>query len=278
MFLMLFMMLMMTLIVFNPGLRSSLAGFADPILGPVLPETTNFVVTVLILGTGSMLVNTALRSIFMDPVKQAHMTHRQRQFGKLLRAAQVDRDAVRLERVREMQQRLMPDQMQFQMSAMKPMMFTFVFIIAVFAWMADSVAAYRVDYVSLPWDAQWSFNAQFILFPAWICTYIVMSAPLGRVVDRHLKLIRYRSHPLVLAGGSIPEPLLAEVKARPTAAAASSVRSQGARRRQHTASTGQSSSTGVASTSQCPRCDGEAIDAIARGRSRCAICRHEWRA
>ena len=35
-----------------------------------------------------------------------------------------------------------------------------------------------------------------------------MSAPLGRVIDRHIKLFRYRKHPLVTAGETLKEPLL----------------------------------------------------------------------
>ena len=34
-----------------------------------------------------------------------------------------------------------------------------------------------------------------------------MSAPLGRIVDRHIKLIRYRNHPVVLANEKLSEPL-----------------------------------------------------------------------
>ena len=272
MFLMLFMMLMMTLLVFNPGLRDALSGYADPILDPVLPEESNFVLTVFILGTASMLVNTLLRSLFMDPVKQAHMTHRQRQLSRLMRQAQTDRDTNRLERVREMQQRLMPQQMEFQMSTMKPMMFTFVFIIAVFAWMTESVADYRVDYVSLPWAPMWNFDARFIFFPAWICTYIVMSAPLGRVVDRHLRLWRMRNHPLILSGASIPEPLLAEVAERDT-------RQRERPLRQRTQRRGSSGTGGLPGPiDSCPRCSGLHIEHLLRNGHRCGVCLHAWKA
>ena len=35
-----------------------------------------------------------------------------------------------------------------------------------------------------------------------------MSAPFGRVVDRHIKLFRYRTHPVVASGDKLKEPLL----------------------------------------------------------------------
>ena len=40
-----------------------------------------------------------------------------------------------------------------------------------------------------------------------------MSAPFGRVVDRHIKLIRYKSHPIVAEGERLKEPLLHLVSA-----------------------------------------------------------------
>ena len=91
---------------------------------------------------------------------------------------------------------------------MKPMVFTMVFIIAIFSWMAGSVESFRVGFVSLPWDPMWSFNARVLwIFPAWIATYIAMSAPLGRILDRHIKIVRFSRHPCTV-GETIPEPLL----------------------------------------------------------------------
>ncbi|HJO42331.1 MAG TPA: hypothetical protein QF508_02880, partial [Candidatus Thalassarchaeaceae archaeon] len=39
----------------------------------------------------------------------------------------------------------------------------------------------------------------------WVATYITMSAPLGRIIDRHIKILRYGRHPLIIAGDTIPE-------------------------------------------------------------------------
>jgi hypothetical protein len=63
----------------NPGIRTTMGGFADPLLSPILPEESFFIITVLILGTMSMLMNTVLRSFFLDPIEQAHIGHRQGQ-------------------------------------------------------------------------------------------------------------------------------------------------------------------------------------------------------
>ena len=122
-----------------------------------------------------------------------------------------------MEKAQTLQQHMMPEQMKVQLGAMKPMMFTMVFIIAIFAWLTTTVEDFRVGYISLPWAPEWGLNDRFLLFPAWICAYICMSAPLGRVVDRHIKLLRYRNHPLATAAETIPEPLLHLVQGKKSA-------------------------------------------------------------
>ena len=78
---------LMLLLVMNPGLRTSLGEMAQPILSPVLPEEKYFILTVLILGSASMLVNTVLRNMFMDPIAQAHLQHRQREVRQIMNEA-----------------------------------------------------------------------------------------------------------------------------------------------------------------------------------------------
>ena len=213
---MLVMMILMMVLVLNPGIRNSLGDIADPILAPILPEQSYFVITVLILGTFSMTINTVLRNFFMDPMAQAHIGHRQGQVRKMMNDARMSRDPILQEKSTILQQQMMPEQMKIQMGAMKPMMFTMVFIIGIFAWLTSSVEQFRVDYVSLPWAPEWNLlEDKFLFFPAWICTYICMSAPFGRVVDRHIKLFRYRNHPLINAGEMIKEPLLHLVANKP---------------------------------------------------------------
>ena len=126
--------------------------------------------------------------------------------------ARLSRDHVRLEKIQKMQMHLMPETTKLQMSMMKPMMFTMIFVIGIFSWMYVMVEEFRVEYVSLPWNPKWGFNGRILLFPAWIIAYITLSAPLGRIVDRHIKLFRYRSHPLVASGEKLEEPLLVLLK------------------------------------------------------------------
>lgn len=277
---------LMSILIINPSIRSTLATSADAVLTPLIPFSDQwFVLTVFLVGSSIMVVNTVFRSLFMDPMKQAHLAHRNKQIRKLMNDARVDRDKVRLDKIQKLQQRLMPEQMKLQNSMMKPMMFTFVFIIAIFSWMAISVEAFRVEYVSLPWEPEWNLlDDKVLFFPAWIATYITTSAPLGRIVDRHLKLMRYRTHPLVLSGETLPEPLLDELRESEKGSSGGKTkrRSRDGPRKK-SSSSGQisqsieSSSEKMSIDQVCPDCDSSDVERAPDGRLRCVLCRHTWR-
>ncbi len=280
---------MMVLLMFYPGLRIGLSDAAGSVLEPMLPfHQTYFVPTVFIVGSSIMVVNTIIRSFFMDPLQQAHFSHRSRQIGKHLREARVARDTATADKMQAIQLEMMPEQMKMQSSMMKPMVFTMVFIIAIFSWMAGSVESFRVGFVSLPWDPMWSFNARVLwIFPAWIATYIAMSAPLGRILDRHIKIVRYSRHPLVLSGETIPEPLLHLIEDAKGGVSSSTVRRP--QRRAGPRKTGNNPKNNPQRRSgnkhaappreglTCNICNSDMISRTPKGLLRCDVCRSEWR-
>ena len=277
----------------NPGIRNTLGGIADPVLSPVLPEETYFIITVLMLGSFSMLMNTILRSFFLDPVAQAHIGHRQGQVRRMMNDARMSRDPILQEKATVLQQQMMPEQLKIQMGAMKPMMFTMVIIIGLFSWLTTTVETFRVDYVSLPWASEWNLlSDKFMFFPAWICAYICMSAPLGRVVDRHIKLIRYRNHPLVTAGDKLKEPLLHLVagkaktvdenaKRRRQKSRANSNRKKGNKSKKDNSKSSNESKENAptyasAEGLECPTCGSDIITKSGPRKKICTVCRHQW--
>lgn len=284
---MLLMMVMMMVLVINPNIRNSLGGMADPILAPLLPEERFVIITLLILGSCSMVVNTVLRNLFMDPIAQAHIQHRQGQVRQIMNEARLSRDSALQDKAMTLQQQMMPEQLQVQMGAMKPMMFTMVFIIAIFAWLTTAVESFRVDYISLPWAPEWDLEeGRFLFFPAWICAYISMSAPLGRVVDRHIKLLRYRTHPLVLAGDHLEEPLLHLVQTKKGAGSEAAARRRQQQRRrdgprkragqQANEAKERSAEAAVNEGVSCPTCWGTEVRREGPKTMVCSTCLHEW--
>ena len=290
MFMPIILLIGMSFILMSDGLRGSMAGIAGGVLEPALPfHDIYFVPTVLIVGSSIMFVNTVFRSLFMDPMMQAHLNHRNKQLRKLMNEARMSRDHVRLEKIQKMQMHLMPETTKLQMSMMKPMMFTMIFVIAIFSWMYVMVEGFRVDHVSLPWAPQWEFNGRILLCPAWIIAYITLSAPLGRIVDRHIKLFRYRSHPLVTSGEKLEEPLLVLLKEKKTKKQRSRKTQRSQRRNRGKKDEEDVAATSTKSTQNlqrfarilegvsCPSCGGDAVIRTDTGRNRCHVCLDEWR-
>jgi|TARA_B110000438_G_scaffold256608_1_gene264187 uncharacterized membrane protein (DUF106 family) len=291
---MLFLMIMMMGLMFFPGIRDGLSDGAGIVIEPFLFGTLGleqyFVPTVFILGSSIMIINTIIRSFFMDPLKQAHHSHRSKQISQQMREARMSRDTARIDKMQKLQMEMMPETMAQQGAMMKPMMFTIFFIIGIFQWMANQTLDFRVDYVSLPWQPMWGFeNKVMWVFPAWIATYITMSAPLGRIVDRHLKLLRYKTHPVVLSGELIPEPLLHLLEEEKTRTSSDGRTRRTQRKRAGPRKTGIQSSDSLKRTGGnqhvappqkgtiCPSCDSDMISRTAQGQLRCDVCRVEWR-
>ena len=275
----LLMMIMMMILIANPNVRNSLMGYADPILKPIVPQNS-IILMVFTLGSASMVINTILRSFFMDPVAQAHIAHRQREIGKMAQEARLDQNKVALDTAMKMREKMLPDQMAVQMGAFKPMMFTMIFIIAIFAWLASSVENFRVDYISLPWNPKWGLIDDKVMWfiPVWVFAYICMSAPLGRIIDRHIKLIRYKSHPIVLAGKSIKEPFIEDFRSFNEK---NNTSRSGNRKRSSTKNKSnkskQNTNNSVKIGGECVVCGGVEIERTNSGKMRCITCRHEWR-
>lgn len=149
------------------------------------------------------------------------------------------------------------------------------------------VEEFRVEYVSLPWNPKWGFNGRILLFPAWIIAYITLSAPLGRIVDRHIKLFRYRSHPMVASGEKLEEPLLVLLKEKKSKKQ-SNRRTQRSQRRRR-GSTEEEEEVKVTEKKRahshgrtlegvaCRSCGGQDVFRTDSGRNRCQVCLDEWR-
>lgn len=286
---MLVMMGLMFAMYLIPGLRPGLASVASTVIEPAIPfYDTWFIPTVAIVGSSIMVINTVIRGFFMDPITQIHLNHRNKQIRKQLQDAQLERDTARADRMRRLQMEMMPDTMAMQSDMMKPMMFTIVFIIAIFSWMEQSALHFRVDYVSLPWAPMWGMMDRVMwIFPAWIVTYIALGAPLGRIIDRHIKIIRMGRHPLILSGDPIPEPLLHLLQDEKKKTSATTRRGQrrsrdGPRKRaaQQESESKRGGNVHAAPPKEgtsCPDCASTMVNRTSSGRLRCTVCRNEWR-
>jgi len=111
-----------------------------------------------------------------------------------------------------------------------------------------------------------------------------MSAPLGRIIDRHIKLFRYSKHPLVLSQASIPEPLMHMLEEDKNNNSTNNTRRRrarnGPRKAGNRSKNRKSGNQHVAPPkigSTCPFCNSDLISRTSVGQLRCEVCRNEWR-
>lgn len=112
-----------------------------------------------------------------------------------------------------------------------------------------------------------------------------MSAPLGRIVDRHIKLIRYRNHPVVLANEKLSEPLLHLVvsddgaKSKQATQRRNRSRKNGPKKQAKSTNTESSKPTKksvVEDNDTCPECMSDDVQRKGPRNLRCNVCYHEW--
>ena len=124
MFMLLF-MIVMTFMLMSEGIRTSMGTMQTHFLSGWLPEEKWFVLTVLILGSISMFVNTVFEiSSWTRFLRHTSVTDRAKSEKKMMNEARIGRDPILMEKAQTLQQHMMPEQLSVQMGAMKPMMFT----------------------------------------------------------------------------------------------------------------------------------------------------------
>ena len=195
----------------------TLAGYAlDPAIGfhQSVPLLTILLASIiLVVGT------TTIRHFLVDWVNMARVQEAMRAFQKEFSQARKDNNTYKLKKLTEAQPEVMALQADMSTEQMKPMAFTMILVVPIFAWlyvfMAAAAAAGHTSFV-VPWDSHWELwrpdvgasggfvNADFPrhrwyllgFFPRWIVLYSLFGIPFGQIAQRALKLWEYRHHDL----------------------------------------------------------------------------------
>ena len=117
------------------------------------------------------------------------------------------------------------------------------------------------------------------------CSLHLYVGPIGRVVDRHLKLFRYRTHPIVAEGKRLKEPLLHLVSTPKSGRnsqansrrARSEQRRSGPRKKKPSQPKSSDSTTVAVNSKECPECGSTLVERDGPNVLVCKLCRHQWR-
>lgn len=207
------------LILFNPGIRSALGQYAGYAFTPLLGFGGSYPLLTILLASIILVVSTtAIRHFLVDWVNMARVQEAMRSFQKEFAQARKDNNTYKVKKLTEAQPQILAMQSEMSTEQMKPMAFTMLLVIPIFAWLAGlfALAAAGAEaglfvstghyIVKVPWDTAWDLTLNtappdhrwFLLgfIPRWIVLYSLFGIPLGQIAQRALKLWEYRHHRL----------------------------------------------------------------------------------
>ncbi len=191
-YMLLFLIMMLSIMIF-PELRTALGGAIHAVLFPIIGFDYKYpLLTIMLAGLFMTLVNVVVRHFLTDWLEMAEMQHKFRHLGALLREARLSGDEKKMERVIKMQRELAPEQMEHQNRMMRPMVATFLIVIAVFTWLWMFISNAPDPTARLPWGAVVDMRDMFLIFPMWVVIYSMVSIPVMILVQSGLKWMYFR--------------------------------------------------------------------------------------
>lgn len=182
-------------IMFDNELRLATGDAVGTVLNPIIGFDHAWPLWTLVLaGITMIVISTAVRHLFIDWMEMARVQEVMREFQREFREAQKQDNNYKVKRLTEMQPKVMQMQAELSGSQLKPMAFTMLVVIPIFAWLLQFVASLpdAGAVVRMPWTDSWSLKGQFWIIPRWILIYSLFSIPMGQLTQRVLKLWDYK--------------------------------------------------------------------------------------
>ena len=190
---MMFMLLMM-FILFDPRIRLAMGMALDPVLTPSIGLDFNFpLITIFLAGMFSITITTILRHFTTDWMELARIQKIQSAFNKEMKDARLSNNAAKLKKLQEKQPEILKMSMKLSSSQMKLMPITMIVVIPVFTWLWMFIGQLPVSTISVPWSSKVNLHTGDVcFFPNWIILYSLLSIPVSQILQRALKLFKFR--------------------------------------------------------------------------------------
>ncbi len=191
-FFMIFLLIMGLYVAFVPGAGEPFALALGVVLNPLLGFEGRFpVITILLAGLLSTTISSIVRHRFTDWVEMARSSRTVGALRKDIFDAMKKGNTARVKRLQEVQRELSIEMSQVQLTSMKSMAYTFLFLIILFIWLGgafvtSTLAASDNMYFAVPWSFDTVFTGVY-LFPAWVLLYSLLAIPFSQIVQRVLK-------------------------------------------------------------------------------------------
>lgn len=196
-FLMIFLFLLAIVALFDPTMAQGFGSIAGFVLFPVIGFGGRFpVITVLLAGALTTGVSSVLRDHYTDWIKMVRFQKINASWQREYREAMRKGNRSHMDKLNKIRQGFMKDQMDIQLNSMKPMAWTFFLFIVLFAWLNVFVNQTLLitggQYFAVPWAGNVYVDYVPFLFPSWILIYSLLAIPIGQILTRVLKYIRFK--------------------------------------------------------------------------------------
>ncbi len=211
-FLMIFLVLLAILTILQPGMATEFGTLTGYVLMPIIGFGGRFaVLTILLAGALTTGVSSILRDHYTDWIKMVKIQKTNAAFQREMREALRKGNRSQIEKLRKIQQGFMKDQMDVQLNTMKPLAWTFFLFIVLFAWLSvfvnNTLADTGGQYFAVPWASNVFVNYVPFWLPSWILMYSLLAIPIGQILTRVLKYVRFRKKLLAMGLPLKPQPL-----------------------------------------------------------------------
>ena len=172
-----------------PGIRNTVGGALDVILGPVA-ATVPFYIVIIVLSVLTALYSSLIQKYTIDYERMQEVQERMKVFQKEFREAQLSGDEKRIKKLESKRDKVMKEQLEMSQNQFKPMAYILILSVPIFFWLV-----YRLNNfpgtigITMPFFGPLNLDDVVLKFiPAWILWYMICSLTLSQVVRKALNI------------------------------------------------------------------------------------------
>jgi len=172
-----------------PGIRNTVGGALDVILGPVA-ATIPFYIVIIVLSVLTALYSSLIQKYTIDYERMQEVQERMKVFQKEFREAQLSGDEKRIKKLESKRDKVMKEQLEMSQNQFKPMAYILILSVPIFFWLV-----YRLNNfpgtigITMPFFGPLNLDDVVLKFiPAWILWYMICSLTLSQVVRKALNI------------------------------------------------------------------------------------------
>ncbi|MCI4371178.1 MAG: EMC3/TMCO1 family protein [Thermoplasmata archaeon] len=193
---MIFLGLLAIYAIISPDVGTAFAAIANVVLFPAFGfGGTLPVLTILLAGILTTTVSSVIRDFYTNWVKMARTQKVMGAWRKEHMEAVRKGQTTKLEKLKEAQQAFLKDSMEMQTTPLKSTAWTMFLFIVIFTWLRLFVDVVLQglgnQWIAVPWSNHVYLNSVVVL-PAWVLLYSLLAIPIGQILIRVLKYLRFK--------------------------------------------------------------------------------------